>query len=127
MHINNLRLNYGPRRETAEGVEMTFCQNFLSRYLVIDKLVPLLAKKKGRVVSCLAAGNGSAINREDPQLKSTSSWIPYFISCAGNQLYNPGQHASMNDVMVKEFSKRFYKDTGVSFFHLFPGTLKLKP
>ncbi|KAL2918484.1 hypothetical protein HK105_201885 [Polyrhizophydium stewartii] len=121
-------LNFGPRRETAEGVERTFAQNYLSRFVFINELLPLLAATKrtggggiaggrgaaaasvpgGRVVNVLGAATGGAINTSDWQLRSGFSFM------AAN-----AQAASMTDVATREFARRHGADA--AFFHMFPG------
>lgn len=103
-------LNYGPRRETKDGVEVTLSQNYLSRFQIIHSLLPLL--EGSRVITCLGAGNGSTLDTEDWQLKN-SGYAPFFIRAAS-------QHATMGDVMVREFAKRH---PATNFTHFFPGVV----
>ncbi len=35
-------LSFGPRSETEDGVEQSFARNYLGRFLVINKLLPLM-------------------------------------------------------------------------------------
>ncbi|KAJ3057408.1 hypothetical protein HK097_007587 [Rhizophlyctis rosea] len=102
-------LNYGPRRETEDGVEMTFAMNILSRFLLTHELQPLLAKAPGgRVVNVLGAGNGSNdINVDDLELKNGFN----FIRAAS-------LHATINDLLTKQFAKRY---SDAAFYHFFPG------
>jgi NAD(P)-dependent dehydrogenase (short-subunit alcohol dehydrogenase family) len=102
-------LNYGPRRVTNEGIEMTFAQNYLSRFVFMKYLAPKLGGS--RIVHCLGAGNGMGVNADDLQLES-SSMVPFFLRAAN-------QCASLGDIMVKEFANRH----GIQgqFFHYNPG------
>ena len=100
-------LNYGERRETKEGVEIGFAQNYLSRFVLIHQLVPLLELSHGRVVHCLGAGQGADYVADDLQLKNGFSVLKV-----------AKQHACLGDLMVKEFAKRYHNSR---FFHFFPG------
>ncbi|KAI8894026.1 hypothetical protein BC833DRAFT_568699 [Globomyces pollinis-pini] len=107
-------LNYGARRVTEEGFEMTFAQNYLSRFALIQGLLPLLSKNGGRVVNCLGANQGSQIYLDDFQLEKPS-YLPFFIRAAD-------QYGAMTDAVTKELAKLHGKDiNGPMFFHLFPG------
>ncbi|KAJ2997497.1 hypothetical protein HDV02_005458 [Globomyces sp. JEL0801] len=106
-------LNYGARRVTEEGFEMTFAQNYLSRFALIQGLLPLLSKNGGRVVNCLGANQGSQIYLDDFQLEKPS-YLPFFIRAAD-------QYGAMTDAVTKELAKLHGKDiNGPMFFHLFP-------
>ena len=37
-------LNTGPRRDTVEGVEHNFAVSYLGRFLLVNRLIPLLLK-----------------------------------------------------------------------------------
>ena len=109
-------LNYGPRRTTSLGLEVTFAQNYFSRFLILYRLSDALQLRNGRAIHCLGAGNGGAVDTQDWQLEKTgSSWSlkPFFLSCAE-------QYASMGDLMVTEFTKRY---PAANYFHLFPGVV----
>eukprot|EP00842_Homolaphlyctis_polyrhiza_P006802 jgi/Hompol1/7122/HPOL_002985-RA len=101
-------LNYGPRRETAEGIEMTLAMNYLSRFVFVKELLPLLSGG-GRVVNCLGAGNGGPADLQDLQLKSNFSFIRA-----------SSQHATLTDVITSEFARR-HNQQGITFYHMFPG------
>jgi NAD(P)-dependent dehydrogenase (short-subunit alcohol dehydrogenase family) len=104
-------LNYGPRRVTSEGIEMTFAQNYLSRFVFMKYLAPKL--QGSRIIHCLGAGNGFGVNFDDIQLES-SSYIPFFMRAAV-------QSASLGDVIVKELAKRMNNEA--QFFHFNPGVV----
>jgi NAD(P)-dependent dehydrogenase (short-subunit alcohol dehydrogenase family) len=107
-------LNYGPRRTTATGLEMTFAQNYFSRFLILYRLSDCLGIRRGRAIHCLGAGNGGPVDTKDWQLEKVGfTWKPFFLSCAE-------QYASMGDLMVDQFNKRFQN---VRFFHVFPGVV----
>ncbi|KAJ3256779.1 hypothetical protein HK103_005153 [Boothiomyces macroporosus] len=103
-------LNFGPRRVTSESLELTFAMNYLSRFSLIKNLIDILEKGNGRVVNCLGAGNGTAIDADDLQLEK-ESYVPFFIRAAS-------QHATMTDITTREFASRYPK---VLNYHLFPG------
>jgi hypothetical protein len=109
-------LNYGPRRTTPLGLEITFAQNYFSRFLILYRLSDALQLRNGIAIHCLGAGNGGSVDTSDWQLeKAASSWSlkPFFVSCAE-------QYASMGDLMVAEFTKRYPSS---NYFHLFPGVV----
>ncbi|KAI8921675.1 hypothetical protein BC831DRAFT_552939 [Entophlyctis helioformis] len=119
-------LNWGPRRETAEGIESTFALNYLSRFVLVRELLPLLqASNHGaRVVNVLSPGQGGAINTTDWQLKQPSAFS--FV-----KVHN--QILSMTDVITGEFARRYGHASEaakashpVSFFHMFPGLVNTK-
>jgi NAD(P)-dependent dehydrogenase (short-subunit alcohol dehydrogenase family) len=101
-------LNYGPRRETPEGVELTFAQNVLSRFRFIQRLVPSLSKAgesgagssvvqpSAAVVNVLGAGNGTRLDMVDPQMKKDFSFIKAAGSCA-----------SFTDLAMEAFARHF--------------------
>ncbi|KAJ3280833.1 hypothetical protein HK104_000379 [Borealophlyctis nickersoniae] len=102
-------LNYGPRRETDEGVEKTFAMNVLSRFILTHRLVPALCEggSHGRVINVLGAGNGGNVDLNDLELKRGFN----FMKAAS-------YHATINDLLTKELSSRY---PNVTFHHLFPG------
>jgi hypothetical protein len=107
-------LNYGPRRTTATGLEITFAQNYFSRFVILYRLSDCLGIRRGRAIHCLGAGKGGPVNTKDWQLeKVKSTWKPFFLSCHE-------QYSSMGDLMVDQFNKRFQN---VRFFHVFPGVV----
>lgn len=99
------------------GIEMTFAQNYLSRYLFTRELLPILQNCKGghgRVVSVLGAGNGSSFDMTDPQLKNGFFWFGRAAD----------QYAAMSDAITLEWNRRYndpVSPVSPSFFHLFPG------
>ncbi|KAJ3042842.1 hypothetical protein HDV00_006402 [Rhizophlyctis rosea] len=101
-------LNFGPRRETPEGIEKTFAMNVLSRFLLTYYLQPALSKnKEGRVINVLGAGNGGPINLYDLELKKGFS----FIRAAAF-------HSTITDLLTKEFAQR---NPSTTYHHIFPG------
>ena len=108
-------LNYGPRRTTDTGLELTFAMNYFSRFFILYRLSDCLKVNHGRAVHCFSAGSGAVIDTNDWQLeKEFFTLKPFFLRALQ-------QYASMGDFMVDEFSKRF---NDVQFFHLFPGFVK---
>jgi NAD(P)-dependent dehydrogenase (short-subunit alcohol dehydrogenase family) len=76
---------FGPREETAEGVEITQSLRYYTRVLFILHLLPLLREGKGRVVSVLAGGMEWAVtNLDDIDLKKPGSFgvVNAHIQCA---------------------------------------------
>ena len=93
---------------------VTFAMNYLSRFAIMSEMRQAVEAGSGRMISVLSAGNGKKVDSEDWQLKSTSSaLVPFFIRALN-------QHATLNDVMVGEFAKR-YSNNGAQYFHYFPG------
>lgn len=86
---------------------MTFAQNVASRWLLTSNLKSAFSQTS--VINVLGAGNGGPINTKDMELESGFS----FLSAAS-------QHASMNDVLTLEWSKRV-DSSRAKFYHFFPG------
>jgi NAD(P)-dependent dehydrogenase (short-subunit alcohol dehydrogenase family) len=104
-------LNYGPRRTTDEGLEMTFAMNYFSRFVFMKLLGPKL--RGNPIINCLSAGNGFGVNTEDFQLEQPS-WFPFYMRAIV-------QCASLGDVIAQEFATRYPNDA--QYFHYFPGTV----
>ncbi|MEL6304320.1 MAG: SDR family NAD(P)-dependent oxidoreductase, partial [Bacteroidota bacterium] len=57
---------------TAEGVEKTFAVSYLTRYLILKTLLPLILKSKDKMVLNMAgAGQNGSINFEDINFQNT--------------------------------------------------------
>ena len=93
-------------------MELTFAQNVASRWLLTSNLLSEFSKTT--VINVLGAGNGGSLNTKDMELESGFS----FIAAAK-------QHASMNDVLTLEWSKRIDSSIG-SFYHFYPGIVNTK-
>lgn len=66
--INNAGVIVGERRETEDGIELTFAVNYLSHFL-LSRLLPLLKKSApARIVNVASAGQ-SPIDLDDVMLK----------------------------------------------------------
>lgn len=104
-------LNVGSRRDTVEGVEHNFAISYLGRFLIFNRLLPLLLKAPtARAMSVLSAGaHPGKVNLEDIEMKKDYS---KFQSATTNSI--------CNDVMVAELADK-NKGSNVSFFHLAPG------
>jgi NAD(P)-dependent dehydrogenase (short-subunit alcohol dehydrogenase family) len=74
-------LNSGQRRVTEDGVEVGFAQNYLSRFIMIHQLLPLLGN--ARVVDCLGAGTGVKVDPTDFQVEKPG-YLPNFIRSSLN-------------------------------------------
>eukprot|EP00026_Physarum_polycephalum_P011409 Phypoly_transcript_11635.p1 GENE.Phypoly_transcript_11635~~Phypoly_transcript_11635.p1 ORF type:complete len:310 (+),score=31.08 Phypoly_transcript_11635:116-1045(+) len=109
-------LNTGPRRDTAEGIEHNFALSYLGRFLVINRLIPLLLKapEGGRAMSVLSAGAmPGTMDLTDIEMKKPGSYA---------KLQSAKSNSVCNDAMVEEMAIR-YKDQNASFFHLSPGAV----
>eukprot|EP00026_Physarum_polycephalum_P011051 Phypoly_transcript_11245.p1 GENE.Phypoly_transcript_11245~~Phypoly_transcript_11245.p1 ORF type:complete len:310 (+),score=49.42 Phypoly_transcript_11245:101-1030(+) len=107
-------LNVGSRRDTSEGIEHNFAISFLGRFLVINRLIPLLLKapEGGRAMSVLSAGvHPGTLDLNDIEMKQPGAY---------GKVQSAKSNSICNDAMVDELAIR-YKDQNVSFFHLAPG------
>lgn len=107
-------LNVGPRRTTVEGIEHNFALSYLGRFLVINRLLPLLLRSGdgGRVMSVLSAGSGRAIeDLDDLQMAKPGAY---------SKLRAVGYNAILNDFMMEELTQQH---RNMSFFHLYPGAV----
>lgn len=116
-HIDLLFLStgyapFGPREETAEGVEITQSLRYYTRVLCILQLLPLLREGNGRVVSVLAGGMEWAVtNLDDIDLKKPGSFgvVNAHIQCAN---------------MTTATMERLADDNpAVTFVHSAPGSI----
>ncbi|KAJ3242426.1 hypothetical protein HDU81_003132 [Chytriomyces hyalinus] len=108
-------LNLGLSRvETDEGVEKTFALNYLSKFALINHLLPSLERAKdARVVSIMAGGNGGKFDVDDLQMAKGS------YNCI-SQAIGTG---AMIDSMTYHLASRNQTPTSPKFFHLFPGVV----
>ena len=90
--INNAGAMIAPRRESAEGVEMTWALNHLGYFLLTDLLLDTLkASAPSRVVSVASDAHrmASGIDWDDVEgKKSYSAWHAYSQSKLANVLFN---------------------------------------
>lgn len=109
-------LNVGPRRDTTEGIEHNFAISYLGRFLVINKLLPLLlrAPDGARVMSVLSAGHGGPISDlDDIEMKKPGAY---------SKVKSASYNSILNDFMVDELAAQC-KDKNIAFFHLAPGAV----
>ncbi|KAJ1559324.1 hypothetical protein HK405_011081 [Cladochytrium tenue] len=107
-------VNVGSRKETREGLEMTFALNYLSKFVVTNRLLPSLRRASdARVVYVLAGGNGGALEPDDLQLSKSFS----FVKAAGAS-------GALVDVLTKRLADEHKASgSGPSFYHVFPGVV----
>ncbi|MDQ3248493.1 MAG: SDR family NAD(P)-dependent oxidoreductase [Chloroflexota bacterium] len=88
IHCTDVILN--KRIETAEGVELSFATNFLSRFLINELLLPLLkAGAPARIVHVAAPGLPIKINLANlPPPPNLSSFSGHNIGQGANNLYS---------------------------------------
>ncbi|KAG5659908.1 hypothetical protein KAF25_003430 [Fusarium avenaceum] len=116
-HIDLLFLStgyapFGPREETAEGVEITQSLRYYTRVLCIIQLLPLLREGNGRVVSVLAGGMEWAVtNLDDIDLKKPGSFgvVNAHIQCA--------------NMTTATMEKLADDNPAVTFIHSAPGSV----
>lgn len=66
---------FGPREETAEGLDPSMTTRYYSRQRALEQLLPLLdAAPSPRVVSVLAGGMERALIEDDLDLKDPKNW-----------------------------------------------------
>ncbi|KAI9329426.1 hypothetical protein BDR26DRAFT_842132 [Obelidium mucronatum] len=102
------------RQETTEGVEKTFALNYLSKYAIINRLLPALQKSQdGRVVSVMAGGNGGGrVDADDLQMKNGYNCIKQAITTG-----------VLIDMMTVHLASLHQEPDAPKFFHLFPGLM----
>jgi len=104
-------LNTGPRRDTKEGVEHNFAISYLGRFLVINKLIPLLARSgEGRVMSVLSAGRAGPIDDlDDIEMKKPGAY---------GKMKSAAVNSMATDFMMEELTMR---NPSMAFYHIDPG------
>ncbi|KAJ3346980.1 hypothetical protein HDU83_002534 [Entophlyctis luteolus] len=101
------------RRVTDEGLEQTFALNYLSKFLIINRLLPSLMKASGSVVSVLAGGNGGFFDRNDIQMSKNYNCVKQAI-----------QTGVLVDLMTIHLASLYPESTEApKFYHLFPGLM----
>ena len=88
--VNNAGAVFGRRRESADGIEMTWALNHMSYFLLTNLLLDTLrASGPARIISVSSAAHrGGAINFADPQLtRGFSGWRAYSQSKLANILF----------------------------------------
>ena len=108
--LNNAGAIYDRRRETPEGIEMTWALNHLAYFIVTRELLPLLRASGGRVVNVSSAAHAfGKIRWQDPEFKTGySAWAAY------------GQSKLANILFTRELAYR-ERESGVSANALHPG------
>ncbi|KAJ3275250.1 hypothetical protein HDV01_000977 [Terramyces sp. JEL0728] len=97
------------RQETEEGIDDKMAVHYYSRARLILDLLPVM-KKGSRVLSVMAAAQGSLVTETDFDLKNSYT------------VYNVSQACPLyNDLLVDKLST-LYPD--VVFFHALPGLVK---
>lgn len=98
-------------QQTSEGLERNFVLNYLSRYLLAQKVAPLIAKApSGRMVFVANAGKyGDTLDFNDLQLQHGKPG-----------LYVAGRTQFANDLMVIELAERLTR-TSIEVSCVFPG------
>ncbi|KAJ3193259.1 hypothetical protein HDU82_002878, partial [Entophlyctis luteolus] len=101
------------RRVTDEGLEQTFALNYLSKFLIINRLLPSLKKASGSVVSVLAGGNGGFFDKNDIQMSKNYNCVKQAI-----------QTGVLVDLMTIHLASLYPESTEApKFYHLFPGLM----
>lgn len=109
--VNNAGVILPERRESEEGIELTFAVNYLSHFLLIRLLLPLLRESApARIVNVASAGQ-SAIDFDDVMLER--NYEPM-------RAYGQSKLAMIMDAF--ELAGEL-EDTGVSVNALHPATL----
>lgn len=103
---------FGPRRETAEGVEVAQSLEYYSRVLCVLQLLPLLEVAEApRVVSVLAGGMewSRAVDLEDLDLKKPGNFTGVKAQI---------QYTAMNTMALEKLAG---ENPNVTFIHSMPG------
>jgi NAD(P)-dependent dehydrogenase (short-subunit alcohol dehydrogenase family) len=109
--VNNAGAFFSTRRETADGLEMTFALNHLSPFLLTNLLLDVIqASAPARIVNVASGAHvGSPMNFDDLQsTRRYSSWAAYSMSKLAN-------------VMFTYALARRLENTGVTANALHPG------
>jgi NAD(P)-dependent dehydrogenase (short-subunit alcohol dehydrogenase family) len=102
---------FGPREETAEGVEITQSLEYYSRMLFVLHLLPLLAEAEApRVVSVLAGGmEWASVDLDDLDLKKPGNF---------GGMKAQTQYTAMNTTTLEKLAT---DNPHVTFIHSWPG------
>ncbi|RDW59958.1 hypothetical protein BP6252_13045 [Coleophoma cylindrospora] len=102
---------FGPRAETAEGVEIVQSLEYYTRILFIRHLLPLLSEAEApKVVSVLAGGlEWATIDLDDLDLKKPGNF---------SSLKTQTQYGAMNTITLEKLADDHPK---VTFIHSWPG------
>ncbi|MFU8814622.1 MAG: SDR family oxidoreductase [Pseudomonadales bacterium] len=109
--INNAGIGGPPERsESADGYELTFQVNYLSHFLLTEKLMPLLeAGAPARIINVASAAQ-RPIDFDDPQIEENyESWRAY------------GQSKLAQITFTKALAERL-EGTGITTYSLHPET-----
>jgi NAD(P)-dependent dehydrogenase (short-subunit alcohol dehydrogenase family) len=91
--VHNAGVIRGRRELTAEGIEVTFATNYLSRYALTQRLMPLLSatgtpEEPARIVCVSGAAQHGKIYFDDVNLTSNFSLVRSVLQfCEANDLY----------------------------------------
>ncbi|KAJ3311060.1 hypothetical protein HDU76_003221, partial [Blyttiomyces sp. JEL0837] len=133
-------VNFGSRRLTDEGIESTFALNYLSKFVLIQSLLPVLTIPpkttssstspdtttgaiESRVVSILAGGNPGKVDVNDIQIEKGYSFVKAAVASG-----------VLVDMMTDTLIKQHHPGTAIpptspvatktpSFYHYFPGVV----
>lgn len=96
---------------TREGIEKTFAVSYLTRYLILKELLPLVTKSNDKMISNMAgAGQNGRINFEDINFQNTKfSPIPVVK-----------QFQQANDALILNIQNKYESD-GLKAYCLMPG------
>jgi NAD(P)-dependent dehydrogenase (short-subunit alcohol dehydrogenase family) len=112
--INNAGGINASRKESKDGVELTFAMNHLGHFLLTMSLMPLLQKGQARIISISSEANKMARPQllNDPQFKRDySAWKAY------------GLAKLCNIYFTKSLAEK-YTQTGITAYALHPGIVK---
>ena len=99
---------------TQEQIEKTFAVSYLTRYVILKELLPLLLKSEDKLVLNMAgAGQNGKINFKDPNFQKTKFLAPRVV-----------QHFQQaNDALCINLNEQ-YKEEGLRIFCLMPGLVR---
>jgi hypothetical protein len=102
---------FGPRVETAEGLEVVQSLEYYSRMLLVMQLLPLMSKAEApRVVSVLGGGLEKAdLNVDDLDLKKPGNF---------SGVKAQGHYIGLNTIALDKLGS---EHPGVTFMHSWPG------
>ena len=87
--VNNAGALFNKRRETADGLEMTFALNHMAYFVITNALLPRLQPGARIVTTASRAHSGAVLDFDDLQCaRGYSGWTTYCRSKLANILFN---------------------------------------
>ena len=114
--VNNAGIIVGKRKETSNGVELTFATNYLGPFLLTQLLTPQLK----------AAGAARILNLSSELYRNAKSGLD-FTNLQLDKGYSPSRAYANSKLAVMLFTGELRKrlgDSGISAFAIHPGVIR---